>query len=105
MRRLRSRHGAFGGGAVIGVEADFKGIIDIVQMKALIWHDEQLGAKFDYAEIPADMAAKAQEMHLKLVEMAVEEDEKLLEAYLDGKYASAVNQDALQHRKGRSRLT
>jgi len=72
----------------IGAEADFKGVVDLVEMKALIWHDEQLGAKFDTTDIPAGMADKAQEMHIKLVEMAVEEDERLLEAYLDGKMPS-----------------
>ncbi len=69
----------------IGVESDFKGLVDVVTMKALIWHDEQLGAKFDVVEIPADLKAKAEELHTQLVEMAVEEDEKLLEAYLEGK--------------------
>jgi len=68
----------------IGVESEFKGIVDIVKMKALIWHEEQLGAKFDEVDIPEDYQAKAQELHTHLVEMAVEEDEKLLEAYLDG---------------------
>ncbi len=68
----------------IGAESDFKGLVDIVRMKALIWHDEQLGAKFDVVEIPEELKAKAEELHTQLVEMAVEEDEKLLEAYLDG---------------------
>src|SRR5580658_7173336 len=43
----------------IGSEADFKGVVDIVRMKALVWHEEQLGAKFDEVEIPADLKAKA----------------------------------------------
>ena len=68
----------------IGTEADFKGIIDIVKMKALIWHDEQLGAKFDEVEIPAEFADKAAELRAALVEMAVEEDDAPMEAYLDG---------------------
>ena len=68
----------------IGVESEFKGLVDIVSMKAFVWHDEQLGAKFDTVEIPEDLKAKAQELHTQLVEMAVEEDEKLLEAYLEG---------------------
>jgi elongation factor G len=68
----------------IGDEAEFKGVVDLVRMKALVWHEEQLGAKFDIVEIPADMLAKAKEYRVKLVETAVEEDEKLLEAYLDG---------------------
>jgi elongation factor G len=69
----------------IGLESEFKGIVDIVRMKALIWRDEQLGAKFDELEIPDDLKAKAEELHTQLVEMAVEEDEELLSAYLDGK--------------------
>ena len=67
----------------LGTEADFKGIIDIVKMKALVWHDEQLGAKFDEVEIPADYKDKAAELRSHLVEMAVEEDDALLEAYLE----------------------
>ena len=68
----------------IGVEQAFRGVVDIVTMKALIWNDEQLGAKFDEIEIPVDLKAKCEELHTHLVEMAVEQDEKLLEAYLDG---------------------
>ena len=67
----------------IGVESEFKGIVDIVKMKALIWHDEQLGAKFDEVEIPAEYADKAAELRAALVEMAVEQDDVLLEAYLE----------------------
>jgi elongation factor G len=67
----------------IGGEADFKGIIDIVKMKALVWHDEQLGAKFDEVEIPAEYADKCAELRASLVEMAVEEDDALMEAYLE----------------------
>src|SRR3954462_3526024 len=69
----------------IGAEADFKGIIDLVAMKALIWREEQLGARFDEVEIPADLRDQAGEYHTRLVEMAVEQDEAVLEAYLDGK--------------------
>jgi elongation factor G len=68
----------------IGAESEFKGIIDIVKMKALIWHDEQLGAKFDEVEIPAEYADKCAELRAALVEMAVEQDDVLLEAYLEG---------------------
>src|ERR1700756_2253792 len=67
----------------IGSEADFKGIVDIARMKALVWHDEQLGAKFDEIDIPAEYADKAAELRSALVEMAVEEDDALLEAYLE----------------------
>ena len=67
----------------IGSEAEFKGIIDIVKMKALVWHDEQLGAKFDEVEIPAEYKDKCAELRAALVEMAVEEDDALMEAYLE----------------------
>ena len=67
----------------IGGEAEFKGIIDIVKMKALVWHDEQLGAKFDEIEIMPEYADKAAELRAALVEMAVEEDDALMEAYLE----------------------
>jgi elongation factor G len=72
----------------VGSEADFKGIVDIVKMKALIWHDEQLGAKFDEVEIPAEYADKAKELHAQLVDMAVEQDDDVMTAYLDGKEPS-----------------
>ncbi len=67
----------------IGSEGEFRGIIDIVKMKALVWHDEQLGAKFDEVEIPAEYKDKCAELRSALVEMAVEEDDALMEAYLE----------------------
>ena len=75
----------------IGAEANFKGIVDLVRMKAFIWHEEQLGAKFDEVEIPADLKDKAKELHTHLVDMAVEGDEVLLEAYLNGKAPSVAD--------------
>ena len=75
----------------IGSEAEFKGIVDIVRMKALIWHDEQLGAKFDEIEIPAEYLDKAKELHTQLVDLAVEQDEELLTAYLDGHMPSVAD--------------
>jgi elongation factor G len=68
----------------IGTEADFVGIVDLVQMKALKWRDETLGAEFDVVDIPADMLAEAQEYRAKLAEQAVEQDDDALEAYLGG---------------------
>ena len=68
----------------IGSEADFKGVVDLISMKAIIWHDESLGASFDYQDIPADMADKAAEYREKLVELAVEQDDAAMEAYLEG---------------------
>jgi elongation factor G len=68
----------------IGVESDFKGVVDLVLMKAIVWQEETLGAKFDIAEIPADMAKQAAEARHNLVELAVEQDDAALEAYLAG---------------------
>ncbi|MBT2133317.1 elongation factor G [Croceibacterium sp. LX-88] len=68
----------------IGAESDFKGLVDLVNNRAIIWHDESLGAKFDYVEIPADLVDKAAEYREKLVELAVEQDDEAMEAYLEG---------------------
>jgi len=69
----------------IGAENEFKGVVDLIEMKALIWHDEALGAEWDVVEIPADLKARAEEYREKMIEAAVEMDEAALEAYLDGK--------------------
>ncbi|MFN7611977.1 MAG: elongation factor G [Alphaproteobacteria bacterium] len=68
----------------LGAEDEYKGVIDLVRMKAIVWRDEALGAKFDVVEIPADYAAKAKEYREKLVETAVEQYDVLLEKYLAG---------------------
>jgi elongation factor G len=68
----------------IGAESEFKGVIDLVEMKALVWHNEELGAAWDVVEIPADMQAQADEYREKLIEAAVEMDEAAMEAYLEG---------------------
>jgi elongation factor G len=75
----------------IGSEADLKGIVDLVKMKAVVWQNEDLGAKFDTVDIPADLKDKADKYRKDLVEAAVEEDEKLMEAYLEGKEPSEVD--------------
>jgi elongation factor G len=72
----------------IGIESDFVGIVDLVEMNATVWRDESLGAKFDVVEIPADMKAKADEYHAKLVESVVEADDQVMEDYLEGKTIS-----------------
>jgi elongation factor G len=68
----------------IGSEADFKGIIDLVRMKAVVWEDEGLGAKYHDEEIPADLKDKALEYRQTLIEAAVELDDDAMTAYLDG---------------------
>ncbi|MEQ1953547.1 elongation factor G [Mesorhizobium sp. CN2-181] len=68
----------------IGAEAEFKGVVDLVEMNALVWRDESLGAAWDVVEIPADLKAKAEEYREKMIEAAVEMDETALENYLEG---------------------
>ena len=82
----------------IGAENDFKGCIDLVKMRGIVWHDESLGAKFDYVDIPEDLKAQAEEYHEKLVELAVELDEKAMEAYLDGTMPDEATLKALIRR-------
>ena len=69
----------------IGSENNFKGLVDLVRMKGVVWEEEKLGAKFDDIDIPADMVEKAKEYREKLLEAAVELDDDVLAAYLDGK--------------------
>ena len=68
----------------IGAESDFKGLVDLVEQRAIIWKDESLGAEFFYEDIPADMADEAADYRSKLVELAVEQDDEAMEAYLEG---------------------
>ena len=67
----------------IGAEEKFKGVVDLLDMKALIWHDETLGAEFEVDEIPAELKDEAQEWRDKLVEQAAECDEKLMEKFFE----------------------
>ena len=68
----------------IGSEADFKGIIDLVRMKAVVWENEALGANYHDEEIPADHMERALEYRLAMIEAAVELDDDAMSAYLDG---------------------
>jgi elongation factor G len=68
----------------IGIESSFKGLIDLVENRAIIWLEESLGAKFVYEEIPADLKDAAAEARMHLVEMAVEQDDDVMTAYLEG---------------------
>src|ERR1700743_158441 len=69
----------------IGAESNFTGMVDLVIMKAYIWNNEALGAKFDTVDIPADLVEKAKEYREKMIEAAVELDDDALAAFLDGK--------------------
>ena len=75
----------------IGIESDLQGIVDLVKMKGITWRNEDLGAKFDIGEIPSDLKEQAAKYRQELVELAVEQDEKLMEAYLEGKEPSEAD--------------
>ena len=68
----------------IGAENKFAGCIDLVRMKAVVWDDESLGASFHDEDIPADLADKAAEFREKMIELAVEQDDDVMEAFLEG---------------------
>ncbi|MGE3865884.1 MAG: elongation factor G [Hyphomonadaceae bacterium] len=68
----------------IGIESNFRGVVDLVEMRAIIWRDEALGAKFDYAEIPDDLKEQAAQYRAELIEAAVELDDAALEKFLEG---------------------
>ncbi len=67
----------------IGAEENFKGLVDLIRMKAILWHDETLGAEYDMEEIPESMMDECQEWRDKLLEAASEYDEELMEKYFD----------------------
>ena len=67
----------------IGAEEEFKGVIDLIKQKAIIWNEEDMGMSFEYADIPADLADKAAEMREYMVEAAAEATEELMTKYLD----------------------
>ena len=72
----------------IGAEEHFKGVVDLIKMKAILWDDESKGMKFEYGEIPADMADECAEWREKLIEAAAEANEEMMEKYLVGESLS-----------------
>ena len=68
----------------IGAEENFKGVVDLLKMKAILWHDETMGAEYDVEDIPADLVDEANEWREKMVESAANFDDALMEKYLDG---------------------
>ena len=67
----------------IGAEENFKGLVDLIKMKAILWHDETMGAEYDVEDIPADLQAECDDWRNKLLEAAAEYDEALMEKYFD----------------------
>ena len=72
----------------VGLESNLKGVVDIVSNKAIIWHDESLGAKFDIVDVPQDLVEQTKEYRSELIEKVVEEDDSIMEEYLEGKEPS-----------------
>jgi elongation factor G len=77
----------------IGAEENFKGVVDLIKMKAIYWHDETMGADYSVEEIPADLLAEAEEWRDKLLEKASESDEALMEKYFDD--PSTITEDEI----------
>ncbi|MFO1240144.1 MAG: elongation factor G [Sphingomonadaceae bacterium] len=68
----------------VGIESSLKGLVDLVENRAIIWLDESLGAKFEYQDIPDDLKDKAAALRAELIETVVEQDDAVLEAYFEG---------------------
>jgi len=73
----------------IGIESSLKGLVDLVNQRSIIWSNEDLGASYEFGPIPDDMADEAAEYREKLIELAVEQDDDAMEAYLEGNEPSA----------------
>jgi len=77
----------------IGAEDNFRGVVDLVKMQAIVWDDASQGVRFEYTDIPADLRDMAQEWHDKMIEAAAEASEELLEKYLSGE---ALSEDEIK---------
>ncbi len=84
----------------IGAEENFKGLVDLIKMKAILWHDETMGAEYDVEEIPADLQAECDEWRNKLLEAAAEYDEALMEKYFDDPNSITEDEIIAAIRKG-----
>jgi len=83
----------------IGAEEKFKGVIDLVQMKAIFWHDETMGAEYSVEEIPADLLEEAKEWRDKMLEVVAEYDDVLMEKYFDDPSTITVDEIKVAIRK------
>ncbi|AHE55737.1 elongation factor G [Sphingomonas sanxanigenens] len=79
----------------IGIEGGFKGLVDLVENRAIIWLDESLGAKFEYREIPDDLKDAAEAARLELIEAAVEQDDAAMEKFFEGEEPDVATLKAL----------
>ena len=74
----------------IGAEANFKGVIDLVEMKAILWHDETMGAEYSTEEVPVDLKKKAEAFRMQLIETVAENDDEMLHKFLEGETPTAA---------------
>ena len=84
----------------IGAEETFKGIVDLIKMKAILWHDETMGAEYDVEEIPAELKDEAEEWRGKMIELAAEQDETLMEKYFEDPDSLSEEEIVAALRKG-----
>ena len=84
----------------IGAEETFKGIVDLIKMKAILWHDETMGAEYDVEDIPADMVDECEEWRGKMIELAAEQDDTLMEKYFEDPDSLSEEEIVAAIRKG-----
>lgn len=84
----------------IGAEEKFRGIVDLIKMKAIFWHDESMGAEYDVEEIPADLLAECEEWRAKMIELAAEQDETLMEKFFEDPNSLTEEEIVAALRKG-----
>lgn len=84
----------------IGAEEKFKGIVDLIRMKAILWHDETMGAEYDVEDIPAELVDECNEWRQKMIELAAEQDETLMEKFFDDPNSLTEDEVVAAIRKG-----
>lgn len=84
----------------IGAEETFKGVVDLIKMKAIFWHDETMGAEYSVEEIPADLQAEAEEWRDKMLEALAECDDAIMEKYFDDPSTITEEEIMVAIRKG-----
>ena len=84
----------------IGAEENFKGIVDLIKMKAILWHDETMGAEYDVEDIPADLVDECNEWRQKMIELAAEQDETLMEKFFEDPNSLSEEEIVAAIRKG-----
>ena len=84
----------------IGAEENFKGIVDLIKMKAILWHDETMGAEYDVEDIPAELVDECNEWRQKMIELAAEQDESLMEKFFEDPNSLSEEEIVAAIRKG-----